>query len=47
MDNMFNYGGAQHLFGDIKYKFIPIISKYTIKPTLYIEKYGYLHLIMK
>lgn len=36
--NIFNNGGAQHLFLDIKYKIIPIISKYTTNPNVYIER---------
>lgn len=35
---MFNKGGAQHLMCDVQYKLLPIISKYTAKPNIYIEK---------
>ncbi|XP_060843962.1 RAD50-interacting protein 1 [Rhopalosiphum padi] len=36
--NMFNRGGAQHLLCDVRYKLLPIISKYTAKPSIYIER---------
>lgn len=36
--NMFNRGGAQHLLCDVRYKLLPIFSKYTAKPTIYIER---------
>ncbi|VVC45233.1 Hypothetical protein CINCED_3A025352 [Cinara cedri] len=36
--NIFNNGGAQHLYLDIKYKIIPIISKYTVNPNIYIQR---------
>lgn len=38
MANMFNKGGAQHLLCDVRYKMIPILSKYTTKPSIYIER---------
>lgn len=36
--NMFNRGGAQHLLCDVRYKLLPIFSKYTTKPSIYIER---------
>lgn len=36
--NMFNKGGAQHLLCDVQYKLLPIFSKYTTKPSIYIER---------
>ncbi|XP_060856696.1 RAD50-interacting protein 1 [Metopolophium dirhodum] len=36
--NMFNRGGAQHFLCDIRYKLLPIFSKYTAKPSIYIER---------
>ncbi|XP_025419598.1 RAD50-interacting protein 1 isoform X2 [Sipha flava] len=36
--NMFNKGGAQHLLCDVRYKLLPIFSKYTAKPSIYIDR---------